>query len=201
METSDHPTNFLDFVDWLNRYTDQQRAVVSLLCWIDHSLSADELRELSVLLEHLADDLKQKTEQAYQAWREREGRDGLFQTFEETARRVRHAPPGADTGYRDLEDAALLLRVREKTRNLDGLCDLLDRFLSGQIDREATVSALQKTGEAIEDREKALEGRPVGVNIDVFQGKPWPKKALTKPTLRRGPRAVKSGTATTGRKR
>ena len=62
------PIAFLDGVDWLQTWSQQLRAVSSLLTWIEHPLSEDELHQLSALLEHLIDDLDRQVETMYQEW-------------------------------------------------------------------------------------------------------------------------------------
>ena len=59
------PLAFLDGVDWLQTWSQQIRAVSSLLCWIEHPLSEDELHQLSALLKHLIDDLDRQGEAMY----------------------------------------------------------------------------------------------------------------------------------------
>jgi len=67
------PLSFLDGVDWLQTWSQQLRAVSSLLCWIEHPMSEDELHQLSALLEHLLDDLDRQVETMYHGWQEAKG--------------------------------------------------------------------------------------------------------------------------------
>ncbi len=64
------PLTLLDGVDWLQGWSQQLRAVSSLLTWIEHPLSEDELHQLSTLLEHLIDDLDRQVEAMYHEWQE-----------------------------------------------------------------------------------------------------------------------------------
>jgi len=64
------PFGLLDFVDFLNLMGDQIKAVGSLLCCAGHPMTENECHQLSVLIEHLAGDMKAETDKVYTRWKE-----------------------------------------------------------------------------------------------------------------------------------
>ena len=61
----------VDFIDWLQSWSGQMKAIPDMLRWIEHPLFEDELHHLSALLEHLVDDLEGKIDKTCAEWRER----------------------------------------------------------------------------------------------------------------------------------
>lgn len=71
----DEPDHFLDLVDWIHLHIQREKAIASLLCWVEHSLSEEEIHQLSVLLEYLAEDLERQINEQHELWRQtRHGR-------------------------------------------------------------------------------------------------------------------------------
>ena len=64
------PSDFMDFIDYLQGWRPQMAAISDMLCWIEHPMSEDELHRLSMLMQHLVEDLEAQTNKAYEEWKQ-----------------------------------------------------------------------------------------------------------------------------------